>query len=65
MPLARGVNVTIKDAAVAGGVATPVNLWSVGNKSGDPLSATSTGWGAGLGNFLSWGGFPQPNGTWA
>jgi Ni,Fe-hydrogenase I large subunit len=39
-----------------------VALWTAGNKDtvGAPTAA-KTGWGAGLGNFLAWGGFPQPN----
>jgi Ni,Fe-hydrogenase I large subunit len=53
--------VNLFDAAL-GGAAT-ANLWDVGNKdtAGGPTGA-KTGWGAGLGNFLSWGGFPQADG---
>ena len=41
----------------------PVNLWTVGNKDTAGIPSTSnTGWGAGLGKFLSWGAFPQTNG---
>jgi Ni,Fe-hydrogenase I large subunit len=44
-------------------------LWNAGNEAAD-WSATptqgatgNTGWGAGVGNFLSWGAFPQADGT--
>lgn len=40
-------------------------IWAAGNQSGvsTPTSGAgaNTGWGAGCGNFLAWGAFPQPN----
>ncbi len=39
------------------------SLWTAGNQdTAGPPSATNTGWGAGLGNFISWGAFPQSDG---
>ena len=39
---------------------TPVNRHVRQRQSA--VESRDTGWGAGLGNFLSWGAFPQPNG---
>ncbi len=42
------------------------DLWTAFNQdaAGAP-GATNTGWGAGVGNMLAWGGFPQMDGTLA
>lgn len=38
-------------------------LWTAGNQAASGVPAAgNTGWGAGLGNFLSWGAFPQADG---
>jgi Ni,Fe-hydrogenase I large subunit len=46
--------------AVVSSTTTP-NLWTLaGNTSGAPaVDRSDTGYGAGVGNFLSWGGFPE------
>ena len=45
-------------------VGNPAKLWAIAGNGPAPVAA-NTGYGAGLGKFLAWGGFPQTDGTLA
>jgi Ni,Fe-hydrogenase I large subunit len=51
-------NATMLNGAASG-------LWEMASADNVGVTPTSvnTGWGAGVGNFISWGGFPNTNGT--